>query len=53
MSTGGGGWDRVFMAGGACGWVASKADSWVFWLFGSGVSSSSTPCSWAPNLYMQ
>lgn len=42
-----------FLAGGAHGWVASTAGSWVFWLFGLGVSSSSTPCPWAPNLHMR
>ena len=33
------------MAGGARGWVASRAGSRVCWLFGFGVSSSSPPCS--------
>ena len=42
-----------FLAGGARGWVASRAGSWVFWLFGFGVSSSSSPSSWAPNLHMR
>ena len=41
-----------FLSGGAHGWVASRAGSWVFWLLGFGVSSSSPPCSWAPNLHM-
>ena len=48
----GNGWGRVFRAGRARGRVASRAGSWVFWLFGFGVSSSSPPCSWAPNLHM-
>ena len=46
-------WGGVFLAGGTHGWVASRAGSWVFWLFGFGVSSSSPPCSWAPNLHMR
>ena len=49
----GGGWGRVFLAGGARGWLASMAGSWVFWLSGFGLSSSSPPCSWAPNLHMR
>ena len=36
----------------ARGWVASRAGSWVSWLFGFGVSSSSPPCSCAPNLHI-
>ena len=48
-----GGWGRVFLAGRARGWVASRTGSWVFWLFGFGVSTSSFPCSWAPNLHMR
>ena len=32
-----------FPAGEARGWVASRAGSWVFWLLGFGVSSSSPP----------
>ena len=32
-----------FLAGGARGWVASRAGSWVFWLLGFGFSSSSLP----------
>ena len=31
------------MASRAHGWVASRAGSWVFWLLGFGVSSSSPP----------
>ena len=39
------------IAGRARGWVASRAGCWVFWLFGIRVSSSSSQCSWAPNLH--
>ena len=55
------GWGRVFffflLAGRACGWVASRVGSWVFWLLGFGFSSSRpaplAPCSWVPNLHMR
>ena len=47
------GWGRVFLVGRARGCVVIRAGSWVFWLFGFGVSSSSPPCSWAPNLHMR
>ena len=36
----------------ACGIIMElMAGSWVSWLFGFGVSISSPPCSWAPNLH--
>ena len=41
-----------FLAGRACGWVPSRAGSRVFWLLGFGITISSPPCSWAPNLHM-
>ena len=46
------GWSRVFVEGEARGWVTSRVGSWVFLLFGFGVSNSSPPCCWAPNFQM-